>query len=154
MVFKKSNNGILKIGSSPLSTMHSFVQDEDFKDEAGGVLLGRYILNSKDIIIDCVTVPQKKDFRSRFRFNREAKGHQKLISKAWKKSNGTCNYLGEWHTHPEDYPNPSGQDIKNWKEILETRIFSSQYLYFVIVGIEETRVWEGYKRKLRIKRIK
>ncbi|WP_452222146.1 Mov34/MPN/PAD-1 family protein [Lacinutrix salivirga] len=154
MVLKKSNKGLLKLSSNAISAMNAYIQDENYKDEAGGVLLGRFILNSKDIIIDKVTVPLEADIRGRYRYIRDANQHQKLITKAWNNSDGTCNYLGEWHTHPEDYPTPSGQDIKNWKEILENRIFSSQYLYFVIVGIEETRVWEGYKRKLSIKRIR
>ncbi|HCZ9268877.1 TPA: Mov34/MPN/PAD-1 family protein [Vibrio alginolyticus] len=25
-------------------------------------------------------------------------------------SGGTVNYIGEWHTHPEDFPKPSQQD--------------------------------------------
>lgn len=154
MEFTKSNKGILKLSKNVISSMNEFVQDEKFKDEAGGVLLGRFILNTKDIIVDKVTTPLYGDLRGRYQYIREADNHQKLIIDAWNKSAGTCNYLGEWHTHPENYPNPSSQDLKNWKEILNTRTFSSQYLYFVIVGIEEVRVWEGYKRKLKIKRIK
>jgi integrative and conjugative element protein (TIGR02256 family) len=154
MVLTKSNKGLLKLSNNVINSMNEYVQDKHHKDEAGGVLLGRFILNSKDIIIDKVTIPLQGDFRSRFRYIREADGHQSLINEAWESSDGTCNYLGEWHTHPEDYPNPSGQDLKNWKEILNTRTFSSQYLYFIIVGIEEIRIWEGYKRKLRIKRIR
>jgi len=154
MVVIRSNKGKLKIDINPLSVMQLYIQDLKDKKEAGGVLLGRFIIDSKDIVVDRVTMPMVGDIRSRFKFIRSEKRHQKVITNAWIKSEGTCNYLGEWHTHPEDYPTPSGQDIKNWQEILSTRTFSSQYLYFVIVGIEETRIWEGNKRKLKIKRIR
>lgn len=153
MIVKKTNKGILKISDTPLLRMESYKQDNIKKTEAGGVLLGRFIIDSKNIIIDKVTVPMIGDKRSRYQFIRGEKMHQRIITSSWVKSGGTCNYLGEWHTHPEDYPSPSSQDIKNWKEILSKRLYSSQYLYFIIVGIKEVCIWEGSKRKLKIKRI-
>lgn len=154
MIFTLSNKGRLKIDSRPLKKMHSYRQDAPEKLEAGGVLLGRFIIDSKDKIIDRVTVPMTGDTRARMQFIREEKRHQKIISSVWKKSKVTCNYLGEWHTHPEKYPTPSRQDLKNWKEILSTRIFSSLNLYFVIIGSKETRVWEGNRRTKKFKRLK
>ena len=153
MIILRSNKGEFKVNETPLSRMNSFRQDETHKTEAGGVLLGRFIINSKNIIIDKVTVPMFGDKRSRYSFIRGEKMHQRVITNAWRKSAGTCNYLGEWHTHPEEYPTPSNQDIKNWKQILATRIFSSQYLYFVIIGTKEIGIWEGSKRKLKIKKL-
>lgn len=154
MIFLLSNKGRLKIDTEPLMRMNTYRQDKSEKPEAGGVLLGRYIKNSKDKIVDRVTVPMIGDKRTRTRFIRGEKMHQKVITSAWEKSNRTCNYLGEWHTHPENSPTPSSQDIKNWKEILSTRTFSSLYLYFVIIGIQEVRVWEGNRRTQKIKRLK
>ncbi|MEM1321368.1 MAG: Mov34/MPN/PAD-1 family protein, partial [Bacteroidota bacterium] len=114
-----SNKGRLKINPDPLSRMNTYKQDSPDKTEAGGVLLGRFILDSKDKIIDRVTVPMIGDKRTRTRFLRAEKMHQRIITSAWNKSKGTCHYLGEWHTHPERYPRPSSQDIKNWKEMCE-----------------------------------
>ena len=94
------------------------------------------------------------DKRTRTQFIRGEKMHQRIITSAWKKSNKTSNYLGEWHTHPEKYPSPSSQDFKNWKEILSTRTFSSLYLYFLIVGIKEINIWEGNRRTLKIKQLR
>lgn len=76
------------------------------KKEAGGVLMGKLYKDSADIIIDKLTLPSQKDTRSRFRFLRHFFSHQKRIDEEWEKSNKTCTYLGEWHTHPEDYPTP------------------------------------------------
>lgn len=38
------------------------------------------------------------------------------ISEEFEKSNHTRFYIGEWHTHPEDYPVPSSRDYKSLKE--------------------------------------
>ena len=154
MIVKTSNNGLFKIDIEPMSRMLSYQQDHGKKTEAGGVMLGRFILNSKNIIVDRVTVPMIGDKRTRTTFIRNEKAHQRIITSAWEKSEGTCNYLGEWHTHPERYPTPSSQDFKNWKEILTTRIFSSLYLYFIIVGTKEVRVWEGNRKNQKINRLK
>ncbi|MCB0737326.1 MAG: Mov34/MPN/PAD-1 family protein [Bacteroidetes bacterium] len=148
-----SNKGMLKIDEEPLARMRAYKQDSKEKLEAGGVLLGRFIISSKNLVVDKVTVPMIGDKRERYSFIREEKMHQRLITKNWEASNGTCNYLGEWHTHPESYPRPSEQDRKNWLEIMKTRTFSSLYLYFVIVGIKEVRVWEGNRKTGKIKRI-
>ena len=153
MIVRMSNKGLFKIDLEPMSRMTSYQQDTRNKLEAGGILLGRFILASKNIVVDHVTVPMIGDKRSRYAFIRGEKMHQSVITRVWEKSNGTCNYLGEWHTHPEKYPNPSGQDIRNWKEILTTGIFSSLYLYFVIVGTIEVRIWEGNRKNKEIRRL-
>ncbi|MEO1254710.1 MAG: Mov34/MPN/PAD-1 family protein, partial [Bacteroidota bacterium] len=80
-------------------------------------------------------------------------GHQKIVLERWNSSGYTTHYLGEWHSHPQDYPEPSDKDIASWKEKLITAIYSSRYLYFIIVGIKETRVWEGDRRSLKIKKL-
>lgn len=38
------------------------------------------------------------------------------ISEEFEKSNHTRFYIGEWHTHPEDFPTPSLRDYKSLKE--------------------------------------
>lgn len=153
MILTLANKGKLKISPLPLTQMTSFRQDDKEKLEAGGVLLGRFIRDSKNIIVDRVTVPMLGDRRGKYEFIRGEKMHQNEISSIWERSNGTCNYLGEWHTHPEMYPSPSRQDIRNWKTILSKRVFSSLCLYFVIVGTEEIVVWEGNRRTEKIKRL-
>ena len=40
----------------------------------------------------------------------------KLIAEEFAKSNQTRFYIGEWHTHPEDHPSPSIQDLRSLKE--------------------------------------
>lgn len=154
MTFLLSNNGKLKISVHALERMGKYRQVNDEDTEAGGVLLGRFIVDSKDIIIDEVSVPMVGDKRRRTSFVRNAKSHQRIIDFQWFNSKGTCNYLGEWHTHPESYPDYSGVDIENWKDRLKKDTFTSRFLYFIIVGIKKIEVWEGDRRNLKFKNLK
>lgn len=154
LTFSLSNKGKLKLSDEALLRMYSFIQNEKQDEEAGGVMLGRFLKDSKDIVVDHVTIPMISDKRSRLSFIRSKKMHQRIIDKEWENSKGTCNYLGEWHTHPEEYPTPSKVDLDNWKLRLKEDVFTSRYLYFVIVGTRETRIWEGDKRTLKIIKLK
>jgi integrative and conjugative element protein (TIGR02256 family) len=153
MTFTLSNKGRIKFDVSAIETMQSYRQVKKEDLEAGGVLLGRFIVDSKNIVMDKVSTPMIGDKRTRYSFARGAKMHQRFIDKEWEQSNGTCHYLGEWHTHPEKFPEPSGKDLSNWITHLKRDAFSSRFLYFAIVGIEEICVWEGDRRTFKIKKI-
>lgn len=47
------------------------------------------------------------------------------------------DYLGEWHTHPEDSPSPSTIDTDGWQRICSKR---KTPMLFVIVGTQD-RLW-------------
>lgn len=151
--YKLSNGGFIEIDRTALGIMLGYRQKRKNDSEAGGVLLGRFILESKNIVIDEVTKPFSSDIRERARFKRGPQ-HQKMIDEKWLLSKGKCNYLGEWHTHPEEYPDPSGKDKSEWKRILKGDTFSSRYLYFVIIGTRDFGLWEGDRRTLKIKELK
>lgn len=153
MIFQFKKNGKIKISRSTVNRLLEYVQDENGKLEAGGVLLGRYLIDSENIIVDRITVPMVGDSRERNYFKRHQKRHQKVIEKAWEDSGGTCNYLGEWHTHAERYPIPSSLDKREWKRKLQEDTFDSDNLYFIIVGTKSTRAWEGNRKSLKIRRI-
>lgn len=154
VTFSLSNNGKLKFSEHAIERIQAFKQDKPDATEAGGVILGRFILNSKDIVVDDISIPMIGDKRKRFSFIRNAKSHQRIIDNQWLKSKGTCNYLGEWHTHPELYPSYSETDVSNWKDRLKNDHFSSRYLYFVILGLNELAVWEGDRRTFKFKKLK
>lgn len=153
MMFDHSRDGVFKIGAGALSTLRSYEQHAPTTLEAGGLLLGRYIRGGYDIVVDLVTEPQPGDERSRFGFFRGADTHGRLVTEAWERSGGTCNCLGDWHTHAEPSPIPSPIDIDNWKRMLREDIRDDEACFFVIVGTAEIRVWEGNHRTGRISRI-
>jgi integrative and conjugative element protein (TIGR02256 family) len=153
-IFEITNGGKIKLTSSVIEVLQQHKQVNNDSFESGGVLLGRFIKVSKNIVVDKITTPMKGDKQTRFSFKRLSPLHQEIITVEWNKSNGTCNYLGEWHTHPEDYPTPSGVDIRDWKRKLKKDVFSGRYLYFIIAGIKNIEIWEGDRRTLEIVKLK
>jgi len=153
LVFQLTISAKLKFDTNALARVESFRQHSPSLLEAGGVLLGRFIKDSDNIIIDAVSIPMIGDKRTRNTFKRGAFMHQRVIDWAWLKSKGTCNYLGEWHTHPEKYPTPSLVDWNDWKRKLKEDTFSGRFLYFVIVGIKEICIWQGDREKMKFKKL-
>lgn len=153
-VFQRHGEGTLKFSRAAMEQIRPFTQDCRSKPEAGGVLLGRFIKGTDDIVVDRVTVPMQGDRRSRFGFFRNPTPHQVAIDEAWIQSDHTCNYLGGWHTHPEPCPVPSRRDTRDWKRALRREVFDSRSLLFAILGTEELRVWEGDRGTLEIAELK
>lgn len=151
MRFRHSRNGVFAIGPTALTTFVSFVQHAPDALEAGGVLLGRYLRDGRDIIVNRVSVPKPEDVRTRFGFTRTS--HQDEVDEAWTTSGGTCCYLGDWHTHAEPFPSPSPLDLANWHRMLREEILDDEACFFVIVGQLELRVWEGNRAARTIDRL-
>jgi integrative and conjugative element protein (TIGR02256 family) len=143
-MFLGKEGSVVKIDTSPLAIMKKYRQLEENDKEAGGLLLGRMIENSNDIIVDEISELGPNDRRSRFSFFR-SKSIQKIVNMRWFKSRRTQNYLGEWHTHPEPYPSPSAQDLRDWRNILNKGVFEQEFLIFVIVGQVTISAWEFRK---------
>lgn len=126
-----------------LQIFYSFRQDTHEKYEAGGILMGKRLLNGNIIITD-VTSPQKGDTRKRTFFKKKTRIHQSISDILWKKSSGKTIYLGEWHTHPENNPVPSTVDLRGWRLSVNKQSNDKTYI-FVILGIKELAVWSYSK---------
>lgn len=154
MIIDRQNIGKLKISDDVLKIMYQCRNKTiENQKEYCGVLLGREITNTSNIVIDKITQPSDADIQKKYYFFRDKKYHQKIIEEEWNKSNGTCNYLGEWHTHLQEVPIPSFTDIKEWKKALRKFKFDGNELFFIIIGIKEISVWEGNKSDLSIKKL-
>ncbi|PGB81752.1 hypothetical protein COM05_18850 [Bacillus toyonensis] len=150
----ESNEFQLKISKSVNNTLNHYRQLKMQDTEAGGVLLGRFLHESNNIVIDQITVPMENDIRTRYFFQKCREDHQDIIDKVWIESGGTCNYLGEWHTHPEPHPTPSSHDRNEWKKVLKYTVCDSNKLFFVIIGTKSIGVWVGYRTNLKIIKLK
>lgn len=139
-VFRFGESGKLVIAESALVQMERFRQFRDRDTEAGGVLLGRHLLDSRDLVVDTITTPQKEDRRTRTSFYRST-AHNTLAKKLWEQSGGHLGHLGLWHTHPESDPSPSTIDLNDWKQSVANDSYEGEHLFFVIVGTLHTRVW-------------
>lgn len=51
--------------------------------------------------------------------------------------------MGVWHTHPQKIPVPSSIDWEDWYDALKVDKTGCEYMFFIIAGIAEMRVWVG-----------
>lgn len=150
MNFTRPAGGIVSFGRDAMMILESQRQVEVGAHEAGGMLLGRFIDQTDDVVVDEVTEPKVEDRRGRFFFNRAKAAAQRYINLVWRMSRSTRVYLGEWHTHPEDDPTPSHQDLANWRRIANKAKYDQDSLIFVIVGRQRIRVWVSGKSSLAV----
>jgi integrative and conjugative element protein (TIGR02256 family) len=141
-LYAKPDGGSVYFSREVVEVMLSHRQLKSRNKEAGGVLLGRHLLDCNDIVVDEVTQPARGDRRSWAGFFRSLAHHTRSLRR-WRESGGTCAYLGSWHTHPEDVPNPSSIDLDDWQHALARDRFEGESLFFAIVGTSRARVWQG-----------
>ncbi len=145
-----SNNIELIINDNVLHKLSMFKQSSRETPESGGFLIGRTDIYGKTRIFE-ITEPMKNDLRNRITFKRKDKRHLQLLSEA----NERCLYFkGNWHTHPQKSPAPSWVDKISWKSaIKKSKPGESDYIFFVIVGIDEIKVWYGNMKTHFIKEL-
>jgi integrative and conjugative element protein (TIGR02256 family) len=124
----------LLVDRSVLDITGAKARAEGFNREVGGVLIG--YRRGSYLHVSGASVPQVRDHSSRFRFHRLPDGHQAFVDAAWRRSKGHEAYLGEWHSHPENLPTPSGVDRASWATTLARH---GRPLVFLIVG--RTGLW-------------
>lgn len=154
LVYRVTAEQQLIITEYALKKMQAFAQRYPWSKEAGGVLLGRHLLDSHDVVVDEVSTPQNTDRRSRFSFFRSYK-HEEVARERWQQELNTSAYLGLWHTHPERDPSPSGVDQLDWQRAVCSDTYEGDRLFFPIVGTHCIRIWtlsrRGTFRELKLK---
>lgn len=122
---------LLNFDDKVLDVFRQHIQRLSSDAEAGGLLLGE-VRGGHLNLVDA-TFPTAGDLRSRYSFERLPQGHAEVAQKMWSDSRGTVRYLGEWHSHPQDLPIPSGIDRSEWKRLASDRKDKRPFLA-VIVG--------------------
>lgn len=143
MIRIKYENMIINVEETIIEEISARRQVRHQDKESGGMLIGSIVINSNEIELRDYTIPQIGDYQSRYRFIRKKKTHNAILQKKWMDSNGTVMYMGEWHTHPENDPHYSQQDIRNWRKLLKKSYTFSDYLIFIIGGIDSYKIWVG-----------
>ncbi len=141
--FSSDASGRLLIEDSVFTTLNPYRQLSHTAPESGGILLG--FRRGEHLHIVEATVPSKLDRRSRFGFHRQAATHQNIALRRWRETGETMDYMGEWHSHPEDFPRPSGTDLRNWLEITVPR---KEPMVFMIIGRKDD--WIGVSRGVEV----
>lgn len=139
----------LLIKDNVLKKFNAFKQLKKKDKEAGGILVGQILIETGNYVIDNVTTPMAQDKRTRHRFSRKSQGHQEYYNYLFHKNDRRYFYLGEWHTHPERIPSPSFTDKRNWHRISNFG-FENEYLFFIILGTIELKVWSINKSNRKI----
>src|SRR5690242_2379953 len=76
--------------------------------ETGGVLIGSF--NSNCAVITKATGPGPNAEQTPTEFKRDGEFSQWVLDETVAHSDGTQDYIGEWHSHPKD-SGPSGKDF-------------------------------------------
>jgi len=102
------------------------------RDEAGGQLFAKY---ENDSLINVVraTGPSIADRRTRFRFVARRWREQIEINCMYRRG---LHYVGDWHTHPQDFPEPSQHDIASIVDCYRKSRKSIRGFLLVIVGLK------------------
>ncbi|PEN23580.1 Mov34/MPN/PAD-1 family protein [Klebsiella grimontii] len=137
LVFIDDLDNHIVIMSDVAQKLISYRQIHYASTEAGGVLIGER--RGQHIVITHISEPGYGDIRSRTRVERKGVHHQQKVDVLFQQSGGFLIYLGEWHTHPEDFPQPSYIDIKSWL----TGLKATEPMVMLIVG--RKGLWVGKK---------
>ncbi len=121
------------LGVDVLSHVRAHRQLSSRATEAGGQLFGT--ITPELIEVTKATGPYSGDERSRYRYRSNPVAAQLAIQE---QSRTSLLYLGEWHTHAEDYPDASGLDDEAMQLLLARSQLNSNALLMLIVGRVDT----------------
>jgi integrative and conjugative element protein (TIGR02256 family) len=134
------NHKVVDILTPVFDAICKWLQDSEEKPESGGYIVGYQHIKTGNISLEAVSSPYFMDVKTRIRFDIKDPRHKLFLKKAERKRS---YYMGVWHTHPQRIPVPSGIDWNDWRETLVSDITASQYVFFVIAGTHEIRIWVG-----------
>ncbi|WP_051677393.1 Mov34/MPN/PAD-1 family protein [Bradyrhizobium sp. URHD0069] len=119
----------VRIRSQPLKTFDAHRQRRFFHREAGGQLFARVRGNDWEIIT--ATGPRAGDRRGRLSFWPHRASEQDEIFDHHARG---LDYVGDWHTHPEDTPKPSPDDLTSIAEVVRRSTHHLSGFLLLIVG--------------------
>lgn len=115
--------------ATALAAMRRHRQLRNGDPEAGGMLFAR--ISARAISIEEATEPQHADRRWRFGFWPCSQTQQRIINARFKAG---LHFVGEWHTHPEPIPHPSGLDFASMERCFLTSRHELKALVMIILG--------------------
>lgn len=123
-------NGIeVRIEGEVLGAFKAQRQTRFFHREAGGQLFGH--TGRRRWTVVHATGPDPRDRRCRFGFRPDRGREQREIDVFHARG---FDYLGDWHTHPEDVPKPSPRDLASIDEIARRSVHQLPGFLLCIVG--------------------
>jgi integrative and conjugative element protein (TIGR02256 family) len=121
----------VRVGVQALATFDTHRQRRIYHREAGGQLFARVRENDWKIVY--ATGPRSRDRRSRFSFWPHRASEQQEI---FEQHALGFDYVGDWHTHPEDVPKPSPDDLTSIADLVRRSTHHLPGFLLMIVGRE------------------
>jgi integrative and conjugative element protein (TIGR02256 family) len=120
---------LVSIRPRVLATFDAHRQRRFFHREAGGQLFARVLAREWEIVV--ATGPRVKDRRRRFSFRPHRASEQDEIFERHERG---LDYVGDWHTHPEDIPTPSPDDLSSIGEVVRRSTHHLPGFLLLIIG--------------------
>lgn len=113
-----------------LARFAKYRQRQWWQAEAGGQLFARFGGDMIDVVE--ATGPRLTDRRSRWRYEPDKLAEQREIDARHPQG---LHFIGDWHSHAERLPTPSGEDLVSIAETARRSHHHLNGLLLVIVGI-------------------
>jgi integrative and conjugative element protein (TIGR02256 family) len=123
------SNQVLTFSDSVMAHFKRHRQRRSSDNEAGGQLFAK--LTENEIAVVEVTGPRSSDKRSRCSYVPDRSAEQREISE--RHSRG-LQFVGDWHTHPARFAQPSPQDLASMAEMVQRSEHCLRGFVLVIVG--------------------
>ena len=121
--------GTLTLSAACVETFEAHRQKTRFHKETGGQLFARFFDSS--LVVERATVVRGARGRHSFLPNR--RDEQAEIEALFQEQ---LHYVGDWHTHPEACPTPSGADHTKMLGIFRQSQHQLQFMLMAIVGLK------------------
>tara|TARA_R110002012_G_scaffold111320_4_gene256246 strand:- start:202 stop:702 length:501 start_codon:yes stop_codon:yes gene_type:complete len=142
---------VLTLEQNVLAHFAKWRQSDPKMPEAGGQLFG--VVQGQSVELMRATGPINSDRRGRFFFIADRFAERREIITLHKSG---LHYLGDWHTHPEAVPTPSGTDLSSMADLFVRSKHDLNAFLMVIVGtaefpkglhvsLHETNAWSTLK---------
>jgi integrative and conjugative element protein (TIGR02256 family) len=125
-----SSGETIVFAESVVSHLMKHRQNRPWRREAGGQLFARF--GAGEILIEEATGPRPTDSRGRTYYRPDRRAEQKEILERFERG---LHYVGDWHTHPSEIPEPSGTDVRNINECFKKSRHSLNGFILVLVGM-------------------
>jgi len=134
MTFSSSNGSVCV---TVLPKARKVIENEmasQYPRETGGILIGAYDSNLRLATVYLATGPTEDSHHNATTFERGVKGIKEIIALINIEISPKLHYIGEWHSHPNNRPNPSHADLKQMQIFAKNKQFGIKSPLLLIVG--------------------
>jgi integrative and conjugative element protein (TIGR02256 family) len=122
--------GQLVLTAEVLEHLEAHKQRRALSKEAGGQLFAD--LSADGVIrLAEATGPRRTDKRSMFGYKPDRNAERIEIAERYSRG---FHFVGDWHTHPQKLPEPSGTDLRSMGEMEQLTIHGLAGFFLIVVG--------------------